>query len=206
MSNKMTVRQRKNAPAPMDLALLCVVSCLSLACLDDRPLPIDHAAASPMGGAGTMGINPSGRAGSGGKGVTTAKGCHITALVGSGSSTSPGRYFCTLPGCHSTCVNAGCANDNSVGATGLDMTSADWPQKLLGTLPSNAPDGLSPSLCLGVNEPYLVKGTVPAQGLFLDKLRSNPPCGDQMPFTGVLQVSAEDLDCFQRWADALTTQ
>jgi hypothetical protein len=106
------------------------------------------------------------------------------------------KYACTI---------AGACHDATRSATGLDMTSANWPQKLVGTLASNGPTTSIPSQCLNSTEPYLIKGTLPAQGLFLDKLRPNPPCGDQMPTLGV-RMSAEDLDCFQRWANALTTQ
>jgi hypothetical protein len=197
---------------PPGLALLCVFGCLSLACVDNHPLAADAAVKSPAGAAGTTGTHPSGAAGSAGEtatggagatqgdsgsggaiqdgtGGTTAKGCDVTTLVNQ-------TYNCTLPGaCH----------DAAMSATGLDMTSLDWPQKLVGTLPSNGPNIVSPSLCLSVNEPYLIKGTLPAQGLFLDKFKANPPCGTQMPDLGV-PVSAEDLDCFQRWANALTTQ
>jgi hypothetical protein len=121
-------------------------------------------------------------------GVTTAKGCDVSQLV-------TVKYACTIVGaCH----------DAARSATGLDMVSAGWEQRLVGTLPSNGSQSAILSMCLGVNEPYLIAGTLPARGLFLDKLKAPPPCGERMPNLGSV-VSPADMDCFQRWANALTS-
>jgi hypothetical protein len=85
------------------------------------------------------------------------------------------------------------------------MTSAGWEQKLLVTGASNGKIVNSGSLCLGTNEPYLIKGSFPAQGLFMDKLRPNPPCGLQMTILGG-PISAADMECIQRWANSITNQ
>jgi hypothetical protein len=104
------------------------------------------------------------------------------------------KYVCTL---------AGACHDASRSATRLDMTSVGWEQKLVGTFPSPE-NSAFPSECLGSTEPYLIAGSSPARGLFLDKFDSSPPCGIRMSPIGP-PVSPADLDCFQRWANALTT-
>jgi hypothetical protein len=39
-------------------------------------------------------------------------------------------------------------------------------------------------------------------GLFLDKLQSPPPCGDQMP-QGTFPLSAEEIACVTSWVAAV---
>jgi hypothetical protein len=153
------------------------------------------------GSAGTAGGTPQAGGTGGQGGVTTARGCDVSALFGSPSQSSggshpPGKYYCTL---------AGACHDVSKSATGLDMLSPGWEQKLVGTFPSHGSLPIADSLCLDSTEPYLIKGSLPARGLFLDKFSVQPPCGQTMPSLPPL-VSAEDMDCIQRWANALTTQ
>ena len=52
---------------------------------------------------------------------------------------------------------------------------------------------------------YLVPGSSPATGLFMEKFKANPSCGAKMPNLGD-SVSSVDLECFQRWANVLATQ
>jgi hypothetical protein len=122
-----------------------------------------------------------------GGGPVVARGCDVAPLVTT-------KYFCTL---------AGACHDAQQSATGLDMTSVGWEAKLVGTFASNGSQAAESSLCLGPTEPYLIKGSIPARGLFLEKLKANPPCGERMPNLGP-NVTDDDMDCFQRWANALT--
>ncbi len=62
------------------------------------------------------------------------------------------------------------------------------------------PDGApSSNLCKGKGLNYLNK-TQPATGLLLDKLKPNPPCGEQMPYH-LPGLSASDMACMQKWAN-----
>jgi hypothetical protein len=186
------------------VALLCVLAPLSPACSENRPIVFgpDAGAVSQTGASGSGQSGSSGSAGASGTsggttpgtgtagtGVTTAKGCDISQLVTT-------KYSCTLPGaCH----------DAKRSATGLDMVAPGWEQKLVGSFASNGTDpNATPSECLGYPEPYLVAGSLPARGLFLEKLKPTFPCGAEMPNLGT-HVSVQDMDCFQRWANALTT-
>ena len=61
-----------------------------------------------------------------------------------------------------------------------------------------------PGECSAVKTPFLVPGSQPATGLFLDKLTSSfGGCGIRMPSING-PVSAADMECIQRWANALT--
>jgi hypothetical protein len=87
---------------------------------------------------------------------------------------------------------------------GFDMTAAaGFPKNLVGGMPPT-PAAANMNKCGGMTPPlvYLKPGVQPAQGLFLDKLKPNPPCGVQMPM-GLAPLSASDLDCIQRWANKL---
>jgi hypothetical protein len=91
-------------------------------------------------------------------------------------------------------------------AAAFPMATADWESKLVGVMPKGG--GTIASQCMGAaggNKPYLVKGSNPAEGLFIDKLKNPPPCGDEMPLlTG--PISAADMTCIMQWATALTTK
>jgi hypothetical protein len=115
-----------------------------------------------------------------------AAGCDIKPLMG------PTKYACTVAGA--------CHDGSPATAAGLDMVNPGWEQRLIGQLPP----GTNASMCGGVKTPYLIAGSRPAAGLFLQKLTQDPPpCGALMPTLGG-PMSADDLQCFQRWADALT--
>ena len=62
----------------------------------------------------------------------------------------------------------------------------------------------SPSVCAGGGSVYLVAGSAPATGLFIDKLNAKTAssCGERMPMVGML--SATELGCVQEWANRLT--
>jgi hypothetical protein len=217
--------------APNRLALLCIPGLLAVACFENRPIVVGldggvgspgaagaattgaaGAGGDPGGGAGKAGPGGAGGApaqgggggvqghaggapvmggGGGNPGTVPVRGCDVTPLFG--TATTTGKYFCTIQGaCH----------DANQSATQLDMTSANWEQNLLGTFPTAKAGEPFGSLCLASKVPYLIKGSIPAQGLFLDKLRGFP-CGAQMPNIGG-PITASDMACIQAWADALT--
>jgi len=98
---------------------------------------------------------------------------------------------CATPGCH----------DAMGTSANFDMASADWQTHLVGVNPKGG--GPLPSKCAS-NGPYLVANMLPAKGLFLDKLKdgTTPACGVLMPQVGT-RLTAEELDCVQRWANEL---
>jgi hypothetical protein len=112
-------------------------------------------------------------------------GCDVKPLMG------PTKYACTVAGA--------CHDGSAFTAGGLDLATPGWEQRLIGRIPS----GVNTSMCGGVKTPYLIAGSQPAAGLLLQKLTGTPPCGQQMPLLGG-PMSQADLQCFQRWADALT--
>jgi Protein of unknown function (DUF1592)/Protein of unknown function (DUF1588)/Protein of unknown function (DUF1585) len=82
---------------------------------------------------------------------------------------------------------------------GFDMVTPGWEKKLVG----NGPPATAPETneCKGKGLNYLNK-TLPATGLFLDKLKPTVPCGKTMPIVGGA-LSPAELACVQKWADNL---
>jgi hypothetical protein len=81
---------------------------------------------------------------------------------------------------------------------GFDMTTPGWERKLIGNGP---PDSAPKSnLCKGKNLVYLEPGMQPAVGLFIQKVKPNPPCGVQMPML-LEPLSSGDVACIQMWAN-----
>ncbi|HET6285095.1 MAG TPA: hypothetical protein VFH73_29325 [Polyangia bacterium] len=95
--------------------------------------------------------------------------------------------------CHSTATAA----TNG----GFDMEVTDWDKKLVGmSTPVTAP---STSLCKGKNLVFLEARTLPARGLFLDKIRlAMPPCGVQMPRL-LPKLGTQDTACIEAWANGI---
>jgi hypothetical protein len=145
----------------------------------------------------------SGGGGSGGKGGSTG----AAGNGGSGGFTG-GTGPCDakpILAMHSCTVSMACHDAAGVGA-GFDMVTAGWETRMVGKLPNKnvGPVVGLRSQCDPVGGAYLVKGSVPAKGLFLDKLRNtNQACGMQMPLISNYLTLAE-MDCVQRWANALT--
>jgi hypothetical protein len=104
-----------------------------------------------------------------------------------------------------TCSVVGACHDAAGSAAGLDLLTPGWQNKLVGTNPT-ATGGMDTlhSMCVG-HGPYLVAGSNPATGLFLDKLKMTPPCGVHMPNLPGSDFSATELACIQDWATGLTT-
>jgi hypothetical protein len=83
------------------------------------------------------------------------------------------------------------------------MASPGWEKNLVGKNPKGGtPSGGIAAVC-PTTMPYLVAGSSPARGLFLDKLKAKPSCGAEMPLL-TDYLNASELDCVQRWANGLT--
>ena len=132
-----------------------------------------------------------GQAGSGGSGGTPAGGPDAVEAV-MPSECDVDRTFATkCVACHST------AAAPTFG--GFDMERAGWAEAMIGgTIPNNAPPT---NKCAGQGFVFLERGTLPARGLFMDKLQATPPCGVKMPQVGTLNQA--ELPCIQIWANNL---
>jgi hypothetical protein len=101
----------------------------------------------------------------------------------------------------STCATSGCHNNSAPLNAGLDLTNDSG---LAGRLVGVKSSGGLISQCGGNTTPYLNKSSNPATGLLIDKIKSNPPCGVQMP-EGQTPLSATVVQCIVQWATTLTT-
>jgi hypothetical protein len=175
-----------------------------VSCYADRPvlfaLP-DGSASQGQPSGGQAG------AGSGAAGVTGTAGAYGAA----GGNGSAGTGAIGYPSCDVQpviqkyqCTLMGACHDSNGSAAGLDLATAGWEQRLLGNGPGSFGPGVVPSKCGDEGRIYLIPGSQPAKGLFLDKLMDDPPpCGFRMPF-GFPAMTATDLQCIQAWANALT--
>jgi hypothetical protein len=175
------------------LARLSLLGLTFTACYENRPLIVANDDAGALSGAAGATPASTGAAGTAaaaagttGTGAGGGSGCDITPLVT--------KYSCTL---------AGACHDSRGSAANFDMASPGWEQRLVGVAPRGGAAAPVPSLCANQGWVYLVKGSSPATGLFMEKFKMNPSCGITMPNLGI-PVSAVDLACFQRWANALT--
>jgi hypothetical protein len=92
-------------------------------------------------------------------------------------------------------VNCSGCHDGVSETTGfLDLTSPDAVASLVGK-PAAGPK------CAGGGT-TLINGD--GSGLFVDKLRSPPPCGDQMP-QGTFPLSSEEIGCVAAWVATVAT-
>jgi hypothetical protein len=106
-------------------------------------------------------------------------------------------------GCDIPTIFAGCVacHDEKGTFGGFDMKSPGWETHLVGVAPKGV---TSASKCMTGGKVYLVAGSSPATGLFLEKLKaSTTTCGDPMPLLAD-QLDAKSLACVQQWANALT--
>jgi hypothetical protein len=165
------------------------------------PFNVSGPATGTGGTGGSTGAGGAG--GSGGKGGSTGT-AGAGGTAGFTGSTGPCDAKPVLA-MHSCTVAMACHDAAGVGA-GFDMVAAGWETRMVGRLPNKTVGpvvGLR-SQCDPVGGAYLVKGSVPAKGLFLDKLRNtNQACGMQMPLI-TNYLSLAEMDCVQRWANALT--
>lgn len=118
---------------------------------------------------------------------------------GSGTGGSGGSGACDAPAIFAkyTCAAISCHDANGSSA-GFKMTPAGWEN----TLVDGNPTGLGGSACSGQG-PYLMRGTTPAQGLFLRKISATPGCGARMPFGAPMFLTADELGCVQTFANGL---
>jgi hypothetical protein len=95
---------------------------------------------------------------------------------------------CSMSGCH-----------GATNTQGVELQSPGVIARLL--------DVKSTSATCGSNTtPYLVRGSNPAAGLFMDKFLATPPCGLVMPFAGFGgEINPQELACITDWATAVTT-
>jgi hypothetical protein len=148
----------------------------------------------------STGAAGSGGGGSGGGGAGGGKTCtlaDVNAIVQPAGAPVP----------YTGCVVINACHDNAGSAAGLDLTTAGWQTKLVGQNPV-ANKGASASLysmCVG-HGPYLVAGSNPAAGLFIDKLKpgASPPCGVHMPNLGAM-LSNDQFACIQSYLTTLTS-
>jgi hypothetical protein len=156
---------------------------------------------TPTGAGGTGG----GAGGTSGAGGTGGGAGGASGTAGTGGGTGPCDAM-PIFAVHS-CAAAMACHDANGAAASFNMKTTGWEKMLVGVQPGtnslkNAP-GLG-SVCAQSGMPYLVAGSSPARGLFLDKLMSaRPACGAQMPLIPP-NLSATELDCVQRWANGLT--
>jgi hypothetical protein len=132
----------------------------------------------------TTGTAGTGGAGTGGGG-TGGPACDVPALFTAKS--------CAIDACHGKTSKAG----------GLDMETAGWETGLVGKAAGGTTTGPA-SLCGGMGKVYLVAGSNPATGLFIEKLKANPPCGERMPNLPLMDLTAAEIACVQSWANNLT--
>jgi hypothetical protein len=103
-------------------------------------------------------------------------------------------YGCAVPACHSS----------TAPAANFDQQTPGWETKMVGMAPLGGGPATTASMCAGMNQVYLVAGSQPATGLFMDKLKLiTPQCGKRMPNIGG-PLTQTELNCVQTWADALT--
>ena len=135
-------------------------------------------------GAAALALGALGCGGGGGGGTT----CDVPALFTAKS--------CAITGCHSAMMPA--AN--------FDMVTAGWEMRMVGLAPpGGGPTMATSSLCANMGQTYLVAGSKPATGLFIDKLSKAPPqCGLKMPNIPLMDLSAAEIACVQEWANKLT--
>ncbi|HVV52604.1 MAG TPA: hypothetical protein VHO06_23260 [Polyangia bacterium] len=132
--------------------------------------------------------------GAGGSGDTGTGGTVATNCTGNNDGATIIMNTCAQTYCHDAGGASACG--------GLDLTmDANLSSRLVGvTTVGTAGNG---SLCVGNSEPYLVAGSNPATGLLLDKLKSTPPCGARMPYTGNALTTTQ-VTCLTQWATTLT--
>jgi hypothetical protein len=182
--------------------ILCLwgLGLISLACVDDRPVYIDTGAGGTTGTGGTTGVAGTGFV-TGAAGTGSVTGAAGTAGIVQFGCDTVDQVFAA----HSCALDAACHDAKGTSANfslgGLDFTNIlDWNRRLVGVYPK----GGGTSLCGASPIPYLIAGSMPAQGLLLDKLRKvNPVCGERMPVIPP-DLTADELDCIQRWANEVT--
>ena len=116
----------------------------------------------------------------------------LVAAAGCGDQTATAADAPGTDGCGArqlVLVNCSGCHDGISETTGfLDLTSPDSIAGLIGQ------PAAGPKCAAGA--PVLIDAD--GSGLFLDKLQSPPPCGDQMP-QGTFPLSSEEIACVTSW-------
>lgn len=137
----------------------------------------------------------------------TGQGTGTGGSMGTGGGTGTGGSNASCTGDNdgakivmTKCASSACHVPGGVNG-GLDLTvDSNIKSRLVGV---KSP-GTNGSSC-GTNQtPYLNANSSPATGLLIDKVKSPPPCGFQMPFGGD-PLSAAQQDCLVQWATTLTS-
>jgi hypothetical protein len=127
-------------------------------------------------------------------GVAGSTGAAGMGAGGSGSFPSCSIEPLTL--IKNKCGLAGCHVANNTNAGGLDLNSDGVASRLVGVQTT----GDNASECGGMT--YLIAGSSPAMGLFIDKLTDPPPCGVKMPNLG--SWNDTNTQCLTQWATSVT--
>jgi hypothetical protein len=102
-----------------------------------------------------------------------------------------------------SCAYPGACHDANGTSANFNMATPGWEKNLVGKMPKGGGSSGFASACAQVGMPYLIAGSQPARGLFLEKLQPKPPCGSEMPVL-TTYLSADELACVQTWANGLT--
>ena len=123
-------------------------------------------------------------------GPTQPTNCDITQM-----ETLFTKRLCTSGGCH-----------NSTGdSANLNLTADGLAGRLVGKNPAGG--GLLASMCANMTpaKVYLVAGSQPATGLFIDKIQPGySGCGMRMPYGGSTALTTDEISCIQSWANSVT--
>jgi hypothetical protein len=162
-------------------------------------LVVGQTGAAGSGGS-TGAAGSTGSAGTGGS--TGAAGGSGGSMGTAGTGGTPPCNALSIFAMHS-CAFPGACHDASGTSAGFNMASPGWEKTLVGKNPKGGGAQGFSSACTSVNMPYLIPNSVPAKGLFLEKLQPKPPCGSEMPVL-TTYLTADELACVQTWANALT--
>jgi hypothetical protein len=158
-------------------------------------------AAGAGGAAGMGGLAGNGGAGQGAAGTGAAGTTGAAGMTGGTGPCDAKPIFAA----HSCAFETAC-HDGKGSAAAFDMKTAGWENMLVGRLPKAGGSAGIGSACLSQTTPFLVAGSKPARGLFLDKMfLVQPPCGDRMPLLPP-PLTPQEMDCIQRWANGLTSK
>jgi hypothetical protein len=139
------------------------------------------------GAPGTAGISASaGSTGAGGSAGTTGGGGGSIPTSCADAATVIANYCLD---CHVT--------PPQIIYAGLDLQAPNVAQRLVGVPAYTGASGA----CAGRGN-LLDRGTLPATGIFIDKINFTQSCGDGMPYMGSKMTDAE-ITCLQSWANGL---
>jgi hypothetical protein len=110
-----------------------------------------------------------------------------------GVETSCANATTVLQACTAACHNAGA----KAAYANLDLMSDGVAARLVGVAAATANNGL----CGGKGN-LLNRATLPATGIFIDKITGQQTCGGSMPFAAAL-LNATDQACLKAWANGL---